>query len=230
MNLVKPRRLAIFGGSFDPPHRGHLHAARSARAAFELEQVRFLPAARPPHKPGRRLVSGAERVAMLELALAELEQEAPGAFVVDPRELERAGPSYTLYSVEEILAEEGGSSAVELFMILGSDNLRGLERWHEVEGMLALAQPIVVYREGDLEQLLADLEPSLSVAAMQRLRAGCLPLPPFEASSTALRGGLAGELDDGASLPPAVREYIAKHGLYRSVADGFADADGAGQA
>ena len=59
------RRIGVFGGSFDPPHAGHLHAARAAREAFGLDEVRFVPAARPPHKPGRRLAEGPHRVALL---------------------------------------------------------------------------------------------------------------------------------------------------------------------
>jgi nicotinate-nucleotide adenylyltransferase len=212
MSAEGPRRLAIFGGSFDPPHRGHLHAARAAREAFDLEEVRLLPAARPPHKPGRRLASGVDRVAMLELAFAE--QPEPACYVVDRRELEREGLSYTLYSVEEILAEEGGAGAVELFMILGSDNLRGLERWHEVERMLALAQPIVVHRDAELDGLLADLARSLSPEAMQRLHAGLLRLPPVEASSTELRTSFEERRAAGPILTPGVARYIEEHGLY----------------
>lgn len=204
------RRLGLYGGSFDPPHAGHLHAARAAREAFELEELRLLPAGQPPHKPGRVLAPAEDRVRMLELALGELEAEAPGVYSVDPRELRREGPSYTLLSVEEVLEEEGGPERVELFMVLGSDNLRGLERWYEVERMLALARPIVVLRAGAApEALLAALEGHLSGTSMARLRAGLLALPPVDASSTDVRRGETHEV-----VPEAVRAFIEARGLY----------------
>ena len=80
--------------------------------------------------------------------------------------------------------------------------------------MLALAQPIVVYRGGEPEELLAGLEGSLSTEAMARLRAGLLHLPPVEASSTDLRGSLGESRVAGPSLPPTVHDYIVTHGLY----------------
>ncbi|MCB9915681.1 MAG: nicotinate (nicotinamide) nucleotide adenylyltransferase [Planctomycetes bacterium] len=204
------RRIGLYGGSFDPPHLGHLHVARAARTAFELDELRFVPAARPPHKQGRVLAPAADRVAMLELALGELEREAPGGWSVDARELRREGPSYTIRSVDEVLAEEGGPERVELFVVLGSDNLRGLERWYEVERMLALARPVVVVRDGaDPTALLAELDARLSPAAMARLRAGLLALPPVPASSTEVRRGETLE-----RMPAAVRAYVDAHGLY----------------
>ena len=203
------RRLGLFGGSFDPPHLGHLHAARAALEALELEQVLFLPAARPPHKPGRTLAPGAQRVEMLELLLA-----GEARFAIDARELSREGPSYTIDTVREILAEQGGAERVRLFLILGTDNLGGLVEWCEVEALLALVEPVVVFREGDPTVLLAALEGELSEGAVRRLERGLLRLPPVAASSTELRGVLARGGDPGEGLSRAVLEYVRRHGLY----------------
>lgn len=214
---AEPRhRVGIFGGSFDPPHVGHLHVARAARRSAGLETVLLMPASRPPHKPDRRLASGEDRAAMLELVCAELEAEAPGVHRVDRRELEREGPSYTILSAREVLAELGGPASVELFLILGSDNLEGLERWREVEALLELAQPIVVPREEHPEARLLALEGELSPAALERLRAGLLSGAPIEVSSTALREGSAGS----ECVTAPVAQYIAEHGLYASPQDG----------
>ena len=87
----RAERVGLFGGSFDPVHAGHLHAARAALEAFGLDRVLFVPAARPPHKPGRELAPAQARVAMLELACG-----ADPRFEVCGLELERSGPSYTL--------------------------------------------------------------------------------------------------------------------------------------
>ena len=210
------RRVGIFGGSFDPPHLGHLHVARAARRFADLETLLLMPAARPPHKPHRRLASGEDRAAMLELVCRDLEAEAPGVHRVDRRELTREGPSFSIASAREVLAELGGPEAVELFLVLGSDNLSGLQHWREVEALLELAQPIVVPREQHPEERLAELEGELSASALARLRAGLVRVTPLEASSTALREGTAG----WESVTPEVAEYIAEHGLYASPPSG----------
>jgi len=203
------RRLGLFGGSFDPPHVGHLHAARAALEALELERVLFLPAARPPHKPGRVLAPGARRVEMLELLLA-----GERDLGIDSRELSREGPSYTIDTVRELLAEEGGAERVELYLIIGTDNLSGLVEWCEVEALVELVEPVVVFREGDPRALFAALEGELSGRAIRRLEGGLLHLPPVRAASTELRVALAAGRDPGEALPPAILEYVRRHGLY----------------
>lgn len=197
-------RVGVLGGSFDPPHRGHLHAARAAREAFGLDQVLFVPAARPPHKPGRVLASGAHRVAMLELLI-----RGEPAFAVDARELGRAGPSFTVDTLAELAGEQRGC---ELFLILGTDNLEGLPLWREVEELLGLAQPIVVHRAGSDREPLAQLVGRLSPAALARLEGGLVTSEPYDASSTELR--TCAERRAGATLPPEVAAYIREHGLY----------------
>jgi cytidyltransferase-like protein len=101
------RRLGVLGGSFDPPHLGHLHAARRARDAFALEHVVFVPAARPPHKPERILAEGAERLEMLALLLAD----EPDVSVWDT-ELGRSGPSYTVDTLRELRPARAGAGAL----------------------------------------------------------------------------------------------------------------------
>ena len=207
---TRRERLGLFGGSFDPPHRGHLHAARAAGEAFGLDHVVFLPAAGPPHTPGGTLVAGAERLAMLRLTVGE-----EPLFSVDGRELDRTGPSFTIDTVREILRERRGEERVELFLIIGSDNLPGLPEWCEVEALLALVRPVVVYREGDPRGALTALERELSAAATEKLAAGWLELPPVPASSTELRESLARGEDPHGLLVPGVLEHVLARGLYR---------------
>jgi len=204
------RRIGLFGGSFDPVHSGHLHAARAAQAAFRLDRVIFVPAARPPHKPGRVLANPADRLALLELVCAQ----EPTWYTSD-LEFHREGPSYTADTLRELPSAVGEAEDCELFLILGSDNLPGLPDWSRVEELLSAARPIVVFRAGVDESSLAQLAPRLSPIALERLRAGFLDLPPVEASSTAIRELRLTQDEMPLELPPDVWEYIREKGLYR---------------
>lgn len=203
----RAERLGVLGGSFDPPHLGHLHVARRAREAFDLDHVVFVPAARPPHKPTRRLASGEERVAMLERLLAD----EPDASIWTV-ELGRSGPSYTVDTLRALDAarDAGGRT----FLLLGSDNLAGLAGWRELDEILRRARPVVVARAGARldPETLAGLDPA---AARERIEAGFLPGEPFEAASTDLRARLAAGDVPAELFPPALREYLARHGIYR---------------
>ena len=224
------RRLGILGGSFDPVHVGHLHVARSAQAAFELDHVVFVPAARPPHKPGRQLAAGEHRTAMLELALAGRPD-----WSVDTLELERGGLSFTIDTVRalpERLAHLGLAPDCELFLLIGWDNLRGLERWREARALLSLVQPVVVYRAPagapdtpaarlrGASELLEHLRAELGDAVYARLERGFLPIEPVGVSSTAIRASFAAGEDPGETLgdvlPAGVGEYVRRAGLYGS--------------
>jgi nicotinate-nucleotide adenylyltransferase len=197
----------VLGGSFDPPHLGHLHAARRARRAFDLEHVVFVPAARPPHKPERILAEGEERLAMLALLL----EGEPGCSPWDV-ELVRPGPSYSVDTLRELAALV---PATRLFFILGEDNLHGLPRWRDVEELLRLAQPVVVHRRGgEAGAQPVDLSP-LSAFARTRLEIGRLGGEPWDAASTELRARLARGEPCAELLPERLREHLAARALYR---------------
>ena len=203
------RRIGIFGGSFDPVHFGHLYVAAKAQAARGLERVVFLPAAQPPHKPGQVLASGADRVAMLELAL-----RAHPDWIVDSLELERAGPSYTIDSIRQVRGRFGLHADAHLFLLLGSDNLRGFAQWKDIGELLELTEPLVVARELDLRPTLERLRSELSSALALRLEHALIASKPLEVSSTEIRSRLArGELCQD-SLPAEVLEYIVTRGIY----------------
>lgn len=205
----------LYGGTFDPVHAGHLAVARAARAALGAE-VAFLPAADPPHRsaPG---ASALQRARMLELAILG----EPG-FRVDRRELERAGPSYTVDTLREVRAEAG--PAAPLAWLVGADAFRGLPTWRDWPDLLALAHFVVAVRPGhDLESLPTELAEACAgrwagaPADLDRVPSGSvfrLAMPLHPASATELRERLrTGRGDDG-WLAPAVRDYIAARGLY----------------
>jgi nicotinate-nucleotide adenylyltransferase len=208
----RARRLGVLGGTFDPPHLGHLHAARRANEAFALEHVVFVPAARPPHKPERVLADAGARLEMLALLL----EREPGVSVWDV-ELARRGPSYTVETLREL--RELVPEPALLFLILGEDNLEGLPGWRAVEEVVALAQPIVVHRSAaelgaELAARLDRAAASLSVFARTRLALGRLACPALDASSTRIRAELA-RGSAPAGLPPGLLEYVRARGLYR---------------
>jgi len=203
-------RVGLYGGSFDPVHLGHVHVARQAQARFDLTQIVFVPAAESPHKLGQRLAPAADRVRMLEIALA-----GEPNWSVWTAELERAGPSYTVDTLRSAREELRLPLGCELFLLLGSDNLRGFERWREVERVLELAQPIVVNRGGaEAQESLAELRRTLSSAGFERLARGQLVAPACPAASTLVREQLARGDAPVEQLPPGVLEYARARGIY----------------
>ena len=208
--MSSPRRLALFGGSFDPIHAGHLEVARRAREAFDLDRVILMPAARPPHKEGVTLAAPHHRLAMAAL-VAALE---PWLAVSD-LELLRAGPSYTYDTLVALPAAVGEPEGVERWFILGSDNLAGLADWYRAGELLALARPIVVLRDERDWQVDRGRFERLGPGVWERLRAGRLDLPPHPGRARRIRAALA-RGEESPQLLPAVSEYIRREGLYRS--------------
>lgn len=194
---------AVFGGSFDPTHLGHVAMVDRLLADGAAGEVVLVPAAHSPFKAGH--VAGPEhRLAMLELTFASRSE-----VVIDTRELSRPGPSYTVTTLEEMAAAHPEE---KLLLVLGQDNLSGLPRWREVERLLALADLYVFPRADDLSESSAlgqlrawGLHPR-SVRVAEGFRA--------PVSSRRVRAMLAGHEDVADLIPAAVAAYIVAHGLY----------------
>lgn len=200
-------RLGIFGGSFDPVHLGHLILAETAREQLGLDGLRFLPAARSPHKPDAAPTADAHRVAMLELALA-----AQPAFALERLDLERPAPSYTVDSLGLLRARLGAE--VELWWILGSDSLASFPRWRQPERILELARLAVFDRPGPPPDL-AALERALPGLAGRLDR---LEGPRIEISATDIRQRVRQGRSIRFRVPEPVEAYIRRHRLYREPA------------
>jgi len=134
-----PGPLAVLGGAFDPVHHGHLRAAVELQAACELTELRLVPSANPPHRAAH-VAAGELRVQMLEAAIEGLQR-----VTIDRRELQRAGPSYTVLTLRELRAEIGTRS---LCMIVGMDAFLGLPQWRDWLELIELAHIIVAHRPG----------------------------------------------------------------------------------
>ena len=192
------------GGTFDPPHVGHLAIAEEAREALALHRVLFIPAARPPFKLDDAITEVEHRVAMTELAIGD-----NSAFELSRVELDRAGPSYTADTVEA-LAGEG-----ELTLILSAETFAELATWHEPDRILEAACVAVVPRAG----YPAPDPASLATAFAGRdSRVTLLDGPLLGVSSTAIRERVAAGRSIRYLVPAAVEAYIAEHGLYRTSA------------
>jgi nicotinate-nucleotide adenylyltransferase len=199
-------RVGVLGGTFDPPHLGHLILAQEAVQALDLSQVLFVPAGEPWRKAGRELSPRDQRVSMVRLAVGDNPHLA-----VSTAEVERAGPSYT----EETLAElrEHLGPEAELFFIMGADSLTDFPRWHQPHRILELAWLAVAERaplggEGFREGIPEELAEAL------RERVVWLPMPLVAISASAVRERVRQGLSIRYWVPPAVEEYIRDHGLY----------------
>jgi nicotinate-nucleotide adenylyltransferase len=213
----------VYGGTFDPPHRGHLAVASAVRASLLAQGVNalrfdFLPNADPPHREAPGANAG-HRVAMLWLALAQ----TPG-FGIDLREIRRGGASYMVDTLGELRAELG--TQAPLVLLMGFDAWCGFDRWQRWQSIPKLAHVLVVDRPDQAmpppSAALQELERTrrAGLDALQHRPAGAivtLTVPPHPASASAVRAALASAdtAEADALLEPAVAEYIHRHGLYR---------------
>ena len=200
-------RIGIFGGSFDPIHLGHLALARCCLDQCALDEVRFVPTATSPHKLGRRMASGNNRAAMIELAIADDHH-----FTLSRYEIDRGGVSYTHETLEHFKKTE---PEAEFFLLLGADMLNDLPNWRKPGDICKLAIPMAVRRAGTGEpdfDLLAQVAtpPQITV-----LRNSQVEMPEMAISGTEIRQRIeADELIDHL-VPGGVSTYITKNpGIY----------------
>jgi nicotinate-nucleotide adenylyltransferase len=201
-------RIGILGGTFNPPHLGHLALARHARDELSLERVVLMPVHTPPHKPGGEDPGPEHRLAMCRLAAGG--QDGLSACGL---ELERGGPSYTADTLEEIHERH---PEAELTFIVGADTARTLPSWHQPRRVLGLAALAVAARSGsDRQQVGAAIEEVGRGSSGAPPRIHFLEMTPIEASSSMARRRLATGASAAEMLPAEVAAYIAEHGLYR---------------
>lgn len=201
---VAAARLGIMGGTFDPIHHGHLIAAQEACFQLNLEQVLFVPAGVPPHKPRRPISAAHHRLRMIELAIAG--QPCFDASTVD---LDRPGPCYTVDTLELMRLERGPEA--EFFFVEGADSLADIPSWYLPKRLLELCELAVVGRQGteiDLTRLDNQL-PGLAD------RVHWVDMPRLDISSSDLRARVRESRPITYLVPAAVEAYILKHGLYR---------------
>jgi nicotinate-nucleotide adenylyltransferase len=185
--------IGLFGGSFDPVHHGHLIVGQVAREKLGLEMLRFVPAREQPFKRGRHRTSPEHRAAMLSLAL-----RSTPSFALEPAELNREGPSYTVDTLEELRLRE---PATELVLLLGADAAAELPAWHEARRIPELARVVVFAR------------PGTAVPASPWVSAR-IEVPAIDISATEVRNRVRQRLSVRYWVPDPVAEYISAHRLY----------------
>jgi nicotinate-nucleotide adenylyltransferase len=196
------RRIGIFGGAFDPPHMGHVALAKTAIAQLKLDELRIIPTGEAWHKVG--VLSSAEhRLAMAELAFGDL-----GPVVIDPRETQRTGASYTVDTLRELHAELPGS---EFFVILGEDQGQAFTSWHRWEEIPRLATICVAARAGFTGKAV-HLDHSAAPAHEFFL----LQMPSVPLSSTDIRQEVANHHSVAPLVLEPVARYIDHHHLYQA--------------
>jgi nicotinate-nucleotide adenylyltransferase len=198
-------RVALFGGSFDPPHHGHIAIATAAADVFDLDRVLFAPVGRQPLKPEGSPASFADRLAMVELAC-----RVDPRFAVSDLDAPR-GDGAPNYTVETLAALHEAMPHARLFNLVGADSFLNLPRWHEPERLLELVEWIVVSRPGFS---LPDLS-TLGLTPYQRGRVHLLQTVHEDVAATNLRERLEAGDPCADVLDPAVFAYIQAHHLYR---------------
>ncbi|MFP4334995.1 MAG: nicotinate-nucleotide adenylyltransferase [Wenzhouxiangella sp.] len=213
---IRNRAVAIFGGTFDPVHYGHLRAAAEIAERLKVSDFRLVPAGQPPHRSGT-WAEAFHRLAMLELAVAPYSD-----LHVDAREVLRNGPSFMVDTLESVRAEVAD---VPLLLCVGQDAANHLERWERWQQLLDLAHLVVMTRPSSAPDYPAHLEEILARRRVKRARelmdspAGLVchvEVTQLAISSTDIRYQLKRGWDPRFLLPATVLSYIRKHGLYGS--------------
>jgi len=214
------RPVALFGGTFDPFHNGHLRMAIEVRESFALPRLFLVPAAQPPHKPAQPVSPASDRLAMTQAAVAGIE----GLSVLD-LELHREGPSYTLLTVLEVQETNPGS---EVLLVVGADAFSEIGTWHRYEELLAACDFLLLPRPGtpadvafpqglrlELEQSRCYSLPGRSYRLPGGRRVLCPDFPVLDISSRSIRDKVRRGRSVRGLVSREVERYIADHGLYR---------------
>ena len=204
-------RLGLFGGTFDPPHVGHLLAATDALERLQLDRLVLIPAARQPLKASQETSAPADRLAMVRL----LARGNP-LLTVDPVEMDRAGLSY---SVDTLAAYAAASPGAELFFLVGADALDTFAKWRDPRRILEIARLVVMARAveggGGDDVAVRAAEVARQAGAAEARGPIVLPTRRVDVSSTEIRARVRAGLTIRGFVPDGVAEYIAAAGLYR---------------
>ena len=200
-----PERIGILGGTFDPPHVGHLWLATLAIDVMRLDRVLFMPAAQPPHKRPKGMTRATDRLLMTRLAIAGDE-----AFQLTLIEMERPGPSYTIDSVDELERTYGAD--VQLYLLMAADSLNTIDTWREPDALLERIEWAVGPRPGSPLPDRSALEKRFGERAS---RVHLLEGPSLDVSSSEIRLRVAAGRAIRYLVPRGVEELIAQRRLYR---------------
>lgn len=189
-------RFGILGGTFDPPHNGHIAIAETAIRKLKLDKVIFIPAKTPPHKSREKISSQQDRLAMIKLAVGGREK-----IEISEIEFDRPGPSYTVDTLAELHKKYPGD---EFYFLIGADNIPELESWHRPEKIMEMVKVVAACRPGfSTAEKYSDIIESFDMT-------------PVNISSTMIREKVRSGQSISGLLPVDVEEYILKRNLYKA--------------
>jgi len=204
---MSKRRIALFGGTFDPVHLGHTSVAAAAVEALSAEKLLFIPAKRSPLKKSYPIASDEDRFNMIALAL-----EGNEKFEASDCELVKPGASYTVETVAHFQAKFGDE--VSICWLIGADGIGDLPHWYHVEELLGRCELCTMFRAGFEEPNFEKFESLWGRGRVDRLRENIVATPLVDISSSEIRRRLGSGEDVSNMLAPAVAKYIRQHGLY----------------
>jgi len=202
------QKIALFGGTFDPVHIGHISVASHAAEQIGADKLIFVPAKRSPLKGFLPKAGDRHRLAMIELAIAENDK-----FDVSDFELKRPAPSYTLETVRKFQADYQRNCSV--YWLVGADGIDDLQHWHAVEELIDACNLCTMYRAGCEPPDYTRFENIWGSSRAEKLRKNIIQTPLVDVSSTEIRRRLAAGEDVAGMLNDAVADYIRRHALYR---------------
>jgi nicotinate-nucleotide adenylyltransferase len=215
------KTVALFGGTFDPVHYGHLRSALELKQRLSLDELRFLPCHQPAHRdlPG---ATSEQRLKMLQLAVADFNRQRNEQLLVDDREIKRDGVSYSVETLEQCRREMGDQ--LSLIWVMGTDAFASFDRWHRWQDVLSMAHIVVMARpneslptQGPVAQLLKSCQAADS-KILHENKAGSIwlaSLTPYPVSATAIRQAIVQNQAVNEFLSPVVLDYIQTQQLYR---------------
>ena len=199
-----PSRIGLFGGTFDPPHLGHLILASEAHSQLELDRLLWVLTPEPPHKLDQPITPAEHSLAMVQLAIAD-----NAAFELSRIDLDRPGPHFTVDTIK-LIAEQNPQA--EIVPIIGGDSLNDMPTWHEPQQIVYACHWIGVMRRPHEEPDLGELERELPGISS---KVHYVDAPLLEIASREIRGRIATGKSVRYYLPSRVYEYIKEHHLYQ---------------
>lgn len=205
---MEKSKIALFGGTFDPVHLGHVIVAADAIELIGAEKIVFIPAKRSPLKGFLPIANDNDRLEMIALATAH-----ENKFEVSDYELKRPAPSYTIETVKKFQADFGGNTLI--YWLIGADSIGDLEYWHKIVELIDICNITTIYRAGFEPPDFSRFEKVWGRERVEKLQRNIVETSLVNISSTEIRNRLAADRDVIDMLHPAVADYINEHNLYR---------------
>ena len=195
-------RIGIFGGSFNPPHLGHLNIAKEVAKKLNIKKIILLPSGNPPHKIGLDILDAKHRLSMLKLATKGQDE-----FIISEIEINRKGYTYTIDTLRELNCVYGGK--YNFFYLIGADSLENLSKWKDYEELSKLCKFVVVLRKGYTKESLEEM------ILKNQYNAEVVDINCVDVSSTYIRDSIKNNKNVSGLISPKVEEYIRDNNLYR---------------